>query len=248
ALAILFSLVAGCDARLAGDLTERQANEIIVALHARGIPAKKEPAAGARGEPRYEIEVPEAEVAEALGALASVGLPRREETGLEEAFAGGGLVPSATEERARLLAALGGELARTLERIDGVVDARVHVALPDPSETLLDETPPSPRASVLVKHRVDYAPPDAESIRAVVAGAVQGLDTTSVSVLTIVGDPGSPAVSLTRVGPISVGRGSAPLLKAVLATSLAIHVVLASLLVAVLRRHRRPKRASALHG
>lgn len=247
-LLLVFACVAGCDARLASDLTEAQANELIVALHASGIAAEKDLEKGARGEARYEVDVPEGEVGRALSVLASADLPRRDETGIDEAFAEGGLVPTATEERARLVAAIGGELARTIERIDGVVDARVHVALPEPREILLDETPPSSRASVLVKHRIDHAPPDVESIRAIVAGAVPSMDPASVAVLTVVAEPPPERSALTHVGPFSVTRGSATLLKGVLVANLGLHVLLASLLVAVLRRHPRPRRASPLQG
>lgn len=231
---------AGCSARLASDLTEAQANEIIVTLQAAGVPAEKELAAKARGDVRYDIEVPEREVGRALSLLSAAALPRRDEGGIEEAFAEGGLVPTATEERARLVSAIGGELARTIERIDGVVDARVHVALAEPREASLDETPPSPRASVLIKHRIDHAAPDAESIRAMVAGAVQGMDPAAVAVLTVIAEPPLDEPRLTHVGPFSVSLGSAPLLKGALAASLAVHVLLATLLVVILRRQRRP--------
>jgi type III secretion protein J len=241
----LFTLGAlGCDARLASDLSEHQANEVIVALHASGIAAQKEVVAGTRGEARYAVEVPNGEVGRALALLGAADLPRHDEGGIDEAFAEGGLVPTATEERARLLSALGGELARTIERIDGVVDARVHVALPPARETLLDESPPAPRASVLVKHRLDHAAPDVEAIRAIVAGAVHDLDATSVAVLVIAAEAPPVAPALSHVGPITVARRSASLLKGVLVASLGLHVLLASLLVVLLRRYPRPRRAS----
>ncbi len=233
-------IAAGCDARLASHLTEDEANEILVALHGAGVDADKEPARGARGEARYDVEVPEGDVGRALSVLAAAELPRREEAGLDAAFGEGGLVPTATEERARFVAALSGELARTLERIDGVVDARVHVAIPERRETLLDDAPPAARASVLVKHRADRPAPDVESIRAIVAGAVQGMDPDSVAVLAMAAEPPPAAPSFEHVGPIAVSSGSAMLLKGVLAASLVLHVLLASLLVVVLRRHRRP--------
>jgi type III secretion protein J len=246
--AVVFA--AGCDARLAGDLTEAQANEVVVALHARGIAADKEPAAGpaARDGGRFEVEVSRGELGRGLAILAAEGLPRQEERGIAESFEEGGLVPTATEERARLLAAIGGELSRTLERIDGVVDARVHVALADEDGLRLDDAPAVPRASVLVRHRIDRPAPDLDAIRALVSGAVQDLDPARVAVLTVVTEPTPAEPALTSVGPISVARGSAVFLKGVLVVSLGIHVLLASLLVGVLRRHRRPRRAGVATG
>src|SRR5690606_28919827 len=118
-----------------------------------------EPGASSGG---YRVLVASDEVAAALSVLRAEELPRAPEPGLHDVFGRASLVPTATEERARLTAALGGELARSVESIDGVLDARVHVALPDASELPLDVAPPRPRASVLVRHRPapDRAGPD----------------------------------------------------------------------------------------
>jgi type III secretion protein J len=235
-------LIAGCDARLAGDLSEAQANAMVVALHAKGIGAHKEREGGGADEARFAVEVAEGEAARALAVLAAADLPHRDDPGIEETFGEGGLVPTATEERARYLAAIGGELARTIERIDGVVDARVHVALPETRDLLLDEAAPSPRASVLVKHRADHAPPDASALRALVSGAVQGMDPAQVAVLALPAEAsGSAPAPLVALGPITVTQGSAWALKAIMGGSLLLHVVLASVLLVVLRRARRPR-------
>jgi type III secretion protein J len=237
--------VTGCEARLAGELSEAEANAIVVALHAQGIGAQKAREGGGADEPRFSVEVAKSEAARALTILAAADLPHRDDPGIEETFGEGGLVPTATEERARYLAALGGELARTIERIDGVVDARVHVALPEAHERLLDEAAPSPRASVLVKHRADHPPPELEAVRALVAGAVQGMDPAEIAVLAVPAEaPGAAAAPLVDVGPITVTAGSAAALKGILGGSLFLHVLLALVLVAVLRRTRRPRRGA----
>ena len=57
---------------------------------------------------------------------------------LERTFAQASLVPTATEERVRAAQALSGELSRSLERLEGVLDARVHLSLPDAREAPLD--------------------------------------------------------------------------------------------------------------
>jgi type III secretion protein J len=244
ALIYFLFVAAGCDARLSGDLAEAQANAMVVALHEHGIGAAKEREGGGTAEPRFAVEVAEGEVARALAVLAAADLPHRNDPGIEETFGEGGLVPTATEERARFVAALGGELAQTIERIDGVVDARVHVALPETQDLLLDETAPSPRASVLIKYRVDHAPPEPEALRALVAGAVQGMDPAEVSILAVPSEStGAAPAPLVALGPITVTAGSAGALKAILAGSLVLHVLLALVLVAVLRRTRRPRRA-----
>src|SRR5262249_31617733 len=145
-------------------------------------------------------------------------LPHRQQPGLAEVFAEGGIVPTATEERARYTAALSGELARSIESIDGVLAARVHVALPDSRDVPLDGPPPRPRASVMIKFRGAHAPYDDAQIRALVAGAVDGMDTGDVAVVGVAAPRArlAPAATLVRVGPIAVTRGSAASLKAIL--------------------------------
>jgi type III secretion protein J len=83
------------------------------------------------------------------------------------------------------LHALGGELARSVESIDGVVEARVHLGLPQP-DPLRPGDRGSPRAGVLVKCRGPACGPVRAlepGIRSIVAGAVDGLDVSAVSVV-----------------------------------------------------------------
>ena len=143
-------LAAACAQPLEAGLAEGEANAILVALHDRGIGAHKESEAGAE---TFEVRVAAEDFARGLDVLRAEGLPRRPPEGLREVFGEGGLVPTATEERARYVAALGGELARSLEAIDGVLEARVHLALPERRLLAVDEAPPRPRASVLLRHR-----------------------------------------------------------------------------------------------
>ena len=50
-----------------------------------------------------------------------------------DAVGKGSLVPSEAAEHAQLVAAIAGELERSLEGIDGVLTARVHLNVPAPS-------------------------------------------------------------------------------------------------------------------
>ncbi|HJL47115.1 MAG TPA: hypothetical protein RMG45_14790, partial [Polyangiaceae bacterium LLY-WYZ-15_(1-7)] len=106
------TLALGCRATLQNDLSENEADQVLVALHGQGIGAAKEPAGGT-GEARYTVTVSPEEVAPALEILRAEGLPRDDAPGLNEVFGEGGLVPTATEERARYVAALSGELSRS---------------------------------------------------------------------------------------------------------------------------------------
>ena len=172
----------------------------------------------------------------ALAVLRDHDLPRREAPGFAEIFDDGSLVPSAAEERARYAAAIAGELARSLEAMEGVRRARVHVATPEVGSRTLDEGPARARASVLVLHDPS-ATVDEGAVRALVAGAVQDLAPEDVAVVRA---PARAArgedARLARVGPIAVSRGTAGVLKAVLAASFALNLLLVMALVWIRRR------------
>lgn len=243
----LFALVAlaGCDSSVAGSLDEDQANEIVVALDGQGISALKHEEDGVSETPVFRVDVSRDDMARALTTLRAAELPRHDERGIEEVFGAGGLVPTATEERARYTSALSGELARSLETMDGILDARVHLALPETRDLPLDAPPPHPRASVLLKYRHGAVRPyDDDAVRAIVAGAVQGMEASDVAVVGVAAPaaPTSAQTALVRIGPIAVTRGSAGALKLLLGGSIALNVLVAlGAAVLVLRRKKPPE-------
>jgi type III secretion protein J len=186
-------LPACADEPLLHDLSERQANEALVALDEAGIAASK-----ARGEGREEgwtVAVSRTDEGRAHRLLAARELPRPRPPGLGEVFGQGGPVPTPVEEHARWLHALAGELARSLEAIDGVLEARVHLGLPiaDPFRPLAR---PSPRAAVLLKCRLVACPAVRAlegGVRALVAGAAEGLAPDAVAV--VIAEAVEPAAS-----------------------------------------------------
>jgi type III secretion protein J len=232
-------LLGACHAAVESDLAEEQANEVVAALEASGIGAEKERLEGADGS-RFEVRVARDDIGRALRLLRATNVPRRPEPGLHDVFGEGSLVPTATEERARYAAALGGELARSLERIDGVLDARVHVAIPETRHFALDEERPRPRASVLIRHGAGAPPYREAAVRALVAGAVEGMRPEEVAVVGVAArrSPDERGEALVQVGPIAVARGSAGALKGILAGALGLHIVLAGCLVVILFRRR----------
>ncbi|MBX3272141.1 MAG: secretion protein [Sandaracinaceae bacterium] len=231
----------GCQAELSAGLDEEQADAIVIALDEAGIGAERERTDPSREPPRYRVMVARSEVPAALAVLRAHELPREREPGWASLFERSSLVPSAGEERARHAAALGGELARSLEELDGVARARVHLALPDTGARRLDGDAPQARASVLLTMRPG-ASADADAARALVAGAVDGLAAERVSVvITPARDAAPREPQLAWVGPIAVSRGTAALLKALLGGSLALNLLLAAALV--LSRRRSARRA-----
>ncbi len=238
ALVLVVWVCVGCSARITGGLDEARANEVVAALERAGIATTKQAESGG-AEPTFAVEVARDELGRALTLLQESSLPRRADPGIAETYAEPSLVPSANEERARYHAAIAGELAATLERLDGVVDARVHLAMPETRELALDGSRPPSRASVLLKTR-HATRLDPDGVRALVAGAVDGLETSAVSVVVVSGgaDP-ARAGSLARVGPFRVARGSASPLTATLVASIFIHIATAGVLVLLVRRGRR---------
>jgi type III secretion protein J len=239
-------LWAGCETTIQSGLSEGQANEVLVALQQGGIGADKDRDEGRRGAPSWRVTVPSDDTAQALEVLRAHNLPRAAAPGLHEVFGEGSLVPTATEERGRYAVALAGELSRSIETIDGVLSARVHVAIPDARDFTLDAEPRSARASVLIRHRGDDEPYEPEAIQALVAGAVDGLSEEHVSVVGVAAaNTPHERAPLVKVGPVWVARGSANLLRGIFATGAVSGMLLAMGLGLVAHRTRRSTRTEA---
>ena len=146
-------LLTGCSIELQHELTEADANEIYVLLSKNGINVKKEKAEGGN-EVRFTIVVPKGDAAQAAELLKRNSLPRPVEKGLSH-FAKGSMVPTATEERAMLLKAMAGEVSNALNQIDGVLEARAIVMIPENNDLSQPENKPMPSASVFIKYRTN---------------------------------------------------------------------------------------------
>ncbi len=159
---------------LYGELSDGDKSAVITALQGGNYEARINPATGA-------VEVPDGEVAAARILLAGQGLPKS-----ARALDPVGEMPlgmSRAVETARLKAALSGELAASIEAIDGVKRATVHVALPEPSVFVRDKVPAS--ASVFVTLAPGRVLGEAQ-VRAVVwlvSSSVSGLAPERVSVV-----------------------------------------------------------------
>ncbi len=135
---VIFALsLVACSQAINQGLSEQQANEILVVLERNGIQASKAQEEG--GETvAFTISVPKRDAARAMQILRENDLPQQQAKGFNEVFAKTSLIPTAMEEKALYLQAVCGELAKTIEAINGVVDARVHVVLPE-SDVLKQE-------------------------------------------------------------------------------------------------------------
>jgi type III secretion protein J len=168
-----FLFVAGCSRTvLYSELDERQANQVEGALLMASIDADKEPSDSKKG---WKILVERDDFPQAVELLRAQGLPRPSFDTLGTVFRKEGFVSSPLEERARYLYALSQELEHTIATLDGVVAARVHIALPQ--HDALETNPKSASASVVITARPGSPVLDYETkIKAIVKDSVEGLD------------------------------------------------------------------------
>lgn len=230
----------GCKAVVASQLSEDQANQIMVALDNSSITATKVPEGKTKGKPHFRIEVASGETGRALSILQSAELPKQEAPGWNEIFADVGVIPTETEEKARLIAALSGELSRSIEAMPGIVHARVHIALLNNPKGLLDAPTKQPKSSVVVKYHPSSQPIDTSSIKKLIAGAVQDLKPENITVIGIKLDPIPKQLpKLVQIGPVSVTRESAPVAKLVTSILLCMLVVLTIVILLLIGWIRR---------
>ena len=199
----------GCTARVQHGLDERQANEIQTVLLERGFRARKVVEDGR--PPTWAVEVESADGADAVRVLAELGLPRARPAGVRELLKPG-LVPDPLEQHALLVEAQSGELARTLEAVDGVVSARVHLVRPQPTRGGAPGVPT--KAAVYLRARPAAAVhlrAMADELRALVAGSVEGLEpgavTLVVSEVVSAVPPRVPASQRSGWAPALLGAG-----------------------------------------
>lgn len=162
-------------------LEERAANELLAELVEHGLMAQRVPEGGRKKT--WAVEVPDSEASEAIRVMVRRGLPRISQPESHE-LTRQGLVPSASEEHQTRMLGLQGDLARSLEQLEGVHSARVHLVVPPLPRPGSPQTPS--RASVLLRVRPGPSPWDAprrESIQAWAAGSVEGLQPAQVVVV-----------------------------------------------------------------
>jgi flagellar M-ring protein FliF len=165
---------------LYGRLSESESAKVLAALDDAKVPYK----IGAGGG---SILVPSDKVYLMRMQLAGRGIPRGEGVGFE-IFDKQNFGISDFVQRANYIRAVQGELARTIGQLDEIESARVMIVLPE-NRLLLDKDK-HPTASVFVRVRgnAPLGPPSINSIRFLVANAVEGLKPNHVSVVDNLGN------------------------------------------------------------
>ena len=171
--------LAGCEkeATLFSGLEEIQANAVMSALLDNGIACEK--VTGDEGT--WNVTIAQGDFARAATLCESRGLPRRKFNGVGDVFKKTGMVSSPSEERIRFMDATAQDLSRTISMIDGVVDARVHVVLPE-NDPFAKNTLPSSTA-VAIRSRWDVDLTDTvPQIKSLVKNAIEGLAYEKITV------------------------------------------------------------------
>jgi len=130
-----------------------------------------------------QITVPGSRYHEARMYLASKGLPKTAATGLDALKDQSAMTTSQFMEQVRYNSAMEQELARSIQQIDSIQIARVHLATTKPSVFVRDRTPP--KASVVVTPQAgrSVSPMQVQAIVHLVASSVPMLTPENVAIV-----------------------------------------------------------------
>lgn len=233
---IVFLGLAACSAPIAQGLSEADANRVVVALGDAKIGATKK--ADHQNEGKFLVEVPTTDAAGALAVLQQRGLPSPESAGILASLGESGLVASKMTEHARLVVGIAGELEQSLRGLEGVLSARVHLAVPESDPLLPEETPKLASASVLLRHRGASPPIAATEVQRLVAGAVAGLQPEHVAVVLqpVAMSELDNTQSVVQLGPLSVSQSSVPVLKVLLGAIGVVNILLVAFVLVLWQR------------
>ncbi|HQS99606.1 MAG TPA: flagellar basal-body MS-ring/collar protein FliF [Thiobacillus sp.] len=192
-------------------LSDRAGGEVLVALEQLDIPYRLSADDG-------RIEVPAGSVHVARYRLAAQGLPRTDEAVRAEAEDSPRFGASSQQEQQRLQRALEAELARSVQTLEPVAFARVHLALPKVSPFLRDAPPATAAVLVRLKAGAALSAEQVATIQTLVAASVPRLARSDVQVFDPRGVQHSAAPAEAAESPrMALERELAQRVRAVLA-------------------------------
>lgn len=173
------ALLTGCKTELYSKLNEKEANTMLALLLESNISAEKR----IEKDNLVSLHVDNSRLSAAVSILNRAGLPSEKFADVEDIFPQDGLISSPTAERARFMYVLSQSISDTLAKIDGVIEAKVHVVVPkEKSNTRIAKGKPS--ASVFIKHVPELSLEDSISqIKLLVSSSVEGLSYDNVNVV-----------------------------------------------------------------
>ncbi|MDQ0456577.1 flagellar M-ring protein FliF [Rhizobium paknamense] len=153
-------------------------NQISIALAEAGIGFQT-------GTDGKSVQVQAGMTGKARLLLAERGLPNSTNAGYELFDNVGSLGLTSFMQEVTRVRALEGEIGRTIQQINGIAAARVHIVMPDVGNFRRGEQKPT--ASVMIRASTATGRKAAASIRHLVASAVPGLDVDDVTILDSTG-------------------------------------------------------------
>jgi len=154
-------------------LEGREANAVIAKLNALNVPYEQRGDGGT-------ILIPADQVSKIRMQLATDGLPSAG-VGYEIFDKSDTFGTTAFVQNINRLRALEGELARTINSLDSIDSARVHLVIPD--RQIFAQTNQSPSASVMLKTRSRLSRGQVTAVQHLVASAVAGLTPNNVAIV-----------------------------------------------------------------
>ena len=158
------------------NLETKDAGDVVNSLKETGVPYDLiEDKRGAT------ILVPVTQVHDLRLSLASEGLPRGNKG--FELFDDSKLGVTEFQNKVNYLQALQGELTRTIEHLDSVEKARVHIVLPEDSLYKKNEKPATASILLMLKPEKKLSPPEIKGIVNLVSHSVQGLAPENITIV-----------------------------------------------------------------
>ncbi len=156
-------------------LSDQDGGEIVAALTNMKIPYKYSSSG-------TSILVPEDKVYDARLALASQGLPKGSTKGME-VMDSQALGVTQFQEQVNYQRGLEGELAKSIQSLDAVESARVHLAMPKPSIFVRDEEKPSASVVVSLYRGKSLTQSQIDGIVHLVSSSLPNLNPKAVSIV-----------------------------------------------------------------
>jgi flagellar M-ring protein FliF len=157
-------------------LSDRSGGEVIAALEQLDIPYRLSVADGS-------IEVPADRLHAARYRLAARGLPRSDADAQDEAERAPRFGASSLQEQQRFQRTLETDLSRSIQSLEAVELARVHLALPRVSPFLRDAPPATAAVLVRLRPGAHLQPEQVTTIQTLVAASVPRMKRSEVQVL-----------------------------------------------------------------
>jgi len=172
-LGLLIVLIpAGCTSTVRENLDREEARTQVLLLEEYGIRARSVQS-GRTSKSGWTVEVPSSREKQARSILASLKMPVSSSRPHQDKQAGSILFPEPGEKRMFRERHLSSQIEETLQSIPGVLDAKVHINLPETDKGLFYDQPDSgasASASVLLRHVGETAPLSEEQVNRIIRG------------------------------------------------------------------------------